>query len=225
MIFGSIDYLNLLPFQVYMKRRFPATQFRQMLRWRRAVPSEINRAFHRGRVDAAFISSITSARCSCTDLGIVADGPVYSVFVLPGRSRTDRESASSNVLAQVLGVRGQVLIGDKALRYYLSGGRGSDLAAMWKKQTGLPFVFARLCYRGEGKKIGKIAGDFRSREWKIPQYLLRKAAEEKGISSRQLLWYLKHINYRIGWREKKALKLFLKKARESRIKNQKSYID
>jgi chorismate dehydratase len=219
MIFGSIGYLNLLPFQVYMKRRFPSTQFQQMLRWKRAVPSEINRAFRRGEIDAAFISSITSGRRRCSDLGIVADGAVTSVFLLPGAPADDRESASSNALARVLGLRGEVLIGDKALRYYLAGGEGIDLALAWKEQTGLPFVFARLCYRGRGAKIRTIAKEFGSREWKIPRYLLKKAAGEKGISPKELRRYLNHIDYRMGWREKKALKLFLKRARELRIKN------
>jgi len=214
MIFGSISYLNLLPFQVYMKRRFPATQYQQMLRWRRAVPSAINREFRRGRVHAAFISSIASRGCRCTDLGIVADGPVYSVFVLPGKSAEDRESATSNVLARILGLGGEVIIGDKALRHYLGGGEGTDLSEAWKERTGLPFVFARLCYRGKGKTIRKIAGEFGSKEWKIPQYLLEKAAGEKGITPSQLRWYLEHIGYRMGWREKKALKLFLKRARK-----------
>jgi len=219
MIFGSIGYLNLLPFQIYMKRRFPSAQFQQMLRWRRAVPSEINRQFHRGKIDAAFISSIASRHCRCSDLGIVADGAVTSVFLLPGAPADDRESASSNALARVLGLRGEVLIGDKALRYYLSGGEGIDLALAWKEQTGLPFVFARLCYKKRGKKIRKIAREFGAREHKIPQYLLKKAAGEKGISPQELRRYLKHIDYGMGWREKKALKLFLKRAGKLGIRN------
>jgi len=213
MIFGSIGYLNLLPFQVYMKRRFPSTQFQQMLRWKRAVPSDVNRAFHRGEIDGAFISSITSSRCRCTDLGIVADGPVYSVFVLPGAVAPDRESASSNILAEILGLEGEVIIGDKALRHYLEGGKGIDLSERWREETGLPFVFARLCYRGRGATIGKIAGEFGRREWRIPRYILQKAARERGITPRELHWYLSHIRYRMGWREKRALKLFLKKSR------------
>jgi len=213
MNFGSISYLNLLPFQVYMKRRFPSTQYQQMLRWRRAVPSTINREFQKGRVHAAFISSIESRHYHCTDLGIVADGPVFSVFILPGAAADDRESATSNRLAKVLGIEGRVLIGDKALRHYLGGGEGIDLSEAWKEQTGLPFVFARLCYRREGKAIRNIAREFGAREWKIPHYLLHKAAREKGIAPGELRRYLSHIGYRMGWREKKALRLFLKKAK------------
>ena len=210
-IFGSISYLNLLPFQVYMKRRSPSTQFAQMLRWRRAVPSVINRRFRQGHVHAAFISSIESRRCRCTDLGIVADGAVHSVFVLPGEHATDPASASSNALAEVLGLQGQVIIGDAALRHRLSGGEGIDLAQAWKERTGLPFVFARLCYNRQGKRIRELAKDFGSKEWKIPRYILEREAKKRQISPAQLRWYLSHIDYRIGWREKKGLKLFLKK--------------
>jgi len=216
MIFGSISYLNLLPFQVYMKQRLGSSQAQQMLRWRRAVPSAINREFRRGNVHAAFISSIESRHCRCTDLGIVADGAVYSVLLIPGEAQTDRESASSNRLAEVLGLKGRVLIGDKALKYTLDGGEGIDLALEWKRRTGLPFVFARLCYKREGKQIRKHVARFSRAHVKIPRYLLERAADAKGISPDQLRWYLEHIDYRIRWKEKKALRLFLKKAERFR---------
>ena len=215
MIFGSISYLNLLPFQVYMKRRSPSTQFAQMLHWKRAVPSTINREFHHGRVHAAFISSIASRGCRCTELGIVADGPVHSVFILPGMASDDPASASSNRLAKILNLEGRVLIGDTALRYRLGGGEGIDLAWAWKERTGLPFVFARLCYKRRGKRIKNLAKSFGSREWKIPRYILEREAKKRGITPAQLRWYLKHINYRIGWKEEKGLRLFLKRAKKA----------
>ncbi|ADV47229.1 MqnA/MqnD/SBP family protein [Nitratifractor salsuginis] len=218
--FGSISYLNLLPFQVYMKRRTPSTQFAQMLRWQRAVPSVINRRFRRHEIDAAFISSIASAKAPCTDLGIVADGAVRSVLLIPGSRQDDRESASSNALAQVLGLEGRVLIGDKALVHYLEGGEGIDLAEVWKERTGLPFVFARLCYTRNGKKIRRLARDFARRErHRIPGYLLKRAAAKRDISPRELQWYLEHIDYRLGWKEKKSLQRFLKAARRLRMEN------
>ncbi len=215
MIFGSISYLNLLPFQVYMKRRSPSTQFAQMLRWRRGVPSVINRRFRQGKVHAAFISSIESRNCRCTGLGILADGAVQSVLLLPGEARNDPASASSNTLTKVLNLQGRVLIGDAALKYRLQGGEGIDLAQTWKERTRLPFVFARLCYNRKGKRIRRLAKDFGSKEWKIPQYILEREAYKRRISPAQLRWYLDHIDYRIGWREKKGLQLFLKKARKN----------
>ena len=212
MIFGSISYLNLLPFQVYMKCHSPSTQFTQMLRWKRAVPSTINQRFRRGQIHAAFISSIESSHCHCTDLGIVAHGPVHSVLVLPGDSSDDPASASSNRLAEILGIKGRVLIGDAALRYRLKGGEGVDLSQAWKDRTDLPFVFARLCYNGKRKRVRKLAADFGRKEWKIPQYILKREAKRRGITTEELRWYLRHIDYRIGWRGKKGLALFLKRS-------------
>jgi chorismate dehydratase len=210
--FGSISYLNLLPFQVYLKRRSPSTQFAQMLRWRRAVPSAINRQFRRREIDAAFISSVASAKAPCTDLGIVADGAVRSVLLIPGEHREDRESESSNALAKVLGLKGEILIGDKALIYHLQGGKAIDLAQAWKEHTGLPFVFARLCYTRNGKRIRRLAADFaKQKPTRIPNYLLRREAAKRGIGSKELQWYLKHIGYQLGWKEKKSLKRFLRK--------------
>ena len=214
MIFGSISYLNLLPFQMFVKQKLRNTQALQILRWHRAAPSSINRLFHSRKVHAAFISSITSRNCHCTDLGIAADGDVLSVLLIPGQLKKDRESASSNILAQILGLEGQVIIGDKALRHYLDGGRGIDLAEKWKEQTGLPFVFARLCYNRHGRRVRRLADDFAKSEWKIPRYFLISAAEKKGITPEELKKYLEKISYTIGWREKKALRLFLKKSRK-----------
>jgi len=216
-IFGSISYLNLLPFQVFLKRALQRSQTQQSIRFRRDVPSTINRAFKRRQVNAAFISSITSGKCHCTDLGIIADGPVYSVFVIPGKDKSDTESATSNILAKVLGLHGEVVIGDKALQSFLSGTEGVDLALQWKEKTGLPFVFARLCYNGYGKKIEALASSFTKQRIKIPQSILKKEAQKRGITPKELLWYLDHIHYRIDHRAKKSLKLFLKKSRNTRV--------
>jgi len=209
-IFGSISYLNLLPFQVFLKRALSRSQIQQSIRFRRDVPSTINRAFKRRDISAAFISSITSKKCHCTDLGIIANGPVYSVFVVPGEDEIDTESATSNVLARVLRLNGRVVIGDKALHSFLSGTEGIDLALRWKEKTGLPFVFARLCYNGYEKQIRSLASDFSRQRIKIPQYILKKEAQKRNISPKELLWYLKHIHYRMDHKSKKSLKLFLK---------------
>jgi chorismate dehydratase len=212
--FGSINYLNLLPFQVFMKKRIGSTQFKQMLRYKRAVPSMVNEAFMKGRIDAAFISSVLSQRRECSDLGIVADGPVYSVLLIPGEEKRDHESATSNMLAEVLKLRGEVLIGDKALKYYLEGGEGIDLSSEWKRRTGLPFVFARLCCRHRDRRIAGLAKEFSVRRWKIPYYILKRAARKRDIGLEEARWYLGHIDYRLGWRERKALKKFLKMSKK-----------
>lgn len=213
MLFGSISYLNLLPFQVFLKRYIQSSATKMSFRYKRAVPSQINKALKRREVNAAFISSVTSAKCKCTDLGIIAYKKVYSVLLLQGPNQSDPASATSNQLARVLNLQGKVLIGDEALKYYLKGGEGIDLAEAWYAETGLPFVFARLCYNKHEKAIQKLAKSFSRTKVKIPQYILKKESKKRGITSKQLTWYLEHIHYKMDDKAKKSLKLFLKKSR------------
>ncbi|HGZ70144.1 MAG TPA: hypothetical protein ENK87_02600 [Nitratifractor sp.] len=216
MIFGSISYINLLPFSIFLKKALQRTQEKQIIQYHQGVPSKINRLFKQRSIDAAFISSIESRHCSCTDLGIVADGAVYSVLVIKSEQMFDSDSASSNKLSQVLGLEGKVLIGDKALKYYLDGNKAVDLSLEWKKQTKLPFVFARLCYSGHKRRVEQLAKKFSRKRVKIPRYYLEKEAKQKGISSKDILWYLQHIDYKIGYKQNRALKLFLKKAKATK---------
>ena len=180
--------------------------------YRRDVPSKINKALKKRQINAGFISSIESSPYHCTDLGIIANKAVYSVFVIKGENKIDNESASSNKLAKVLNLQGEVLIGDKALKYYLDGGKGVDLATAWYEETALPFVFARLCYNCYGASIKEIAKKFILSPVKVPQYILKKEAKKRGITPKQLLWYLEHIQYTMDYKSKRSLKLFLKKA-------------
>ena len=183
--------------------------------YKRDVPSEINKALRKRHINAGFISSIESPRYQCSDLGIIANKAVYSVFVIEGENKKDKESATSNKLASVLGLKGEVIIGDKALTYYLNGGEGIDLASEWYKKTSLPFVFAKLCFNCYGKEIQKLSKKFTKAPIKIPQYILKKEAKSRGITPKQLLWYLKHIEYKMDYKSKKSLKKFLKVANYS----------
>jgi chorismate dehydratase len=177
------------------------------------VPSKINLAFKSKRVNAAFISSITSSKCKCTDVGIVAHGAVYSVFVIEGEEEIDIESATSNQLAKVLGIKGRVIIGDKALKHYLEGNSMIDLSKKWKDDTKLPFVFARLCYNGYNKEIESIAKEFVKSPIKIPQTILKKEAKKRDIKVSELRWYLNYIHYHIDNKSQRSLKMFLKKTK------------
>jgi len=211
-LFGSISYLNLLPFQVYLKRHLKSSAAKMGFRYKRAVPSKINRALQRRQVHAAFISSVASKNTSCTDLGIIANKHVYSVLLIPGQAQRDPASATSNQLAKVLGLEGRVLIGDAALKYYLEGKPGIDMAQAWHERTGLPFVFARLCYNQHGKHIQKMAKRFVHTRTRIPQYMLKKESKQRGITPKQLSWYLDHIYYEMDWKAKRGLKKFLRVA-------------
>ncbi len=181
--------------------------------YKRDVPSKINSALRRRKINAGFISSIESHRYRCSNLGIIANRAVYSVFVIDGENKMDMESATSNLLASILNLKGEVIIGDKALKYYLDGGKGIDLATEWYKKTSLPFVFARLCYNCYSKNIKKIEKNFLKQPIKIPHYILKREAKKRGITPKELLWYLKFIKYKIDYKSAKSLKLFLKKAK------------
>ncbi len=210
MLFGSISYLNLLPFQVFLKRYISSSAAKMSFNYKRAVPSQINKALKRKEVNAAFISSVESKKCKCTNLGIIADKKVYSVLLLKGDNKDDPASATSNQLKKVLDLKGKVLIGDAALKYYLDGGEGIDLAEAWYEKTGLPFVFARLCYNKHEDTVKKLAKQFSRKKVKIPQYILKREAKKRGITAKQLTWYLEHIYYKMDDKAKKSLKLFLK---------------
>ena len=214
MLFGSISYLNLLPFQVFLKRSISNNASKMFLHYKRAVPSTINKALKRREVHAAFISSVESRKCKCTDLGIIANKQVYSVLLLPGENKKDPASATSNQLAKVLNLQGKVLIGDKALKYYLDGGKAIDLARAWHEKTELPFVFARLCYNQNEKQVQKLAHEFAKQKVKIPQYILKKEAKKRGITPKQLSWYLEYIYYKMDWKTKRSLELFLKESKK-----------
>jgi len=214
MLFGSISYLNLLPFQLFLKRYIKSNAAKMSFRYKRAVPSQINKALKRREVNAAFISSVTSQKCKCTNLGIIAHKKVYSVLLFEGENESDPASATSNKLAKVLDLQGKVLIGDAALKHYLDGGEGVDLAEAWYKKTGLPFVFARLCYNKHTKAIQKLAKSFSHTKVRIPQYVLKQEAKKRGITPKQLTWYLEHIYYEMDDKAKKSLRLFLKKSKK-----------
>jgi chorismate dehydratase len=138
---------------------------------------------------------------------------VLSVLLLPGKSLEDVESASSNVLAKVLNLKGEVIIGDKALKFYLNEDeKVIDLAKVWYDKHALPFVFARLCYHGKDTKYKKLANSFTKTKFKIPQYILENASKKTGIKKSDILSYLKLINYEIDAHSKLSLKRFLRLA-------------
>lgn len=214
MIFGKIDFLNLLPFHVFIKRYARTTQFQQALHYHKGVPSALNREFAMRRIDAAFISSITAQRCHHFGVGIVAQREVLSVLSLPNAPKKDADSATSNLLTQLLDLHGEVLIGDKALRYYYGGGDHQDLGAIWYERTHLPFVFALLCTHHHTKGLRKLSRAFVAKKVKIPYYILQKASHESDLTPAQILHYLTFISYTIGKKEQQGYKKFVQEAKK-----------
>jgi len=209
MVFGKIEYLNLLPFHIFMKRFTKASSSKMSMEYKRGVPSKVNSAFHSKRVDAAFISSISARKSKHVGLGIIAKKDVKSVLVIPSKeSKKDVESASSNILCEILQLQGEILIGDKALRYALKNDNYIDLAQEWNKRYKLPFVFALLCYHKDKKLYQRVEKEFLKCQVKIPQYLLQKASIKTKVSKVDILEYLKLISYDLNSQAKNGLKKF-----------------
>ncbi|MGZ5208238.1 MAG: MqnA/MqnD/SBP family protein [Sulfuricurvum sp.] len=214
MIFGKIDFLNLLPFHVFMKRYASTLRTHQSLNYHKGVPSTLNRSFAARRIDAAFISSITAKNCRHFNVGIIAKRDVLSVLSLPNADKEDSDSATSNLLAQLLNIHGEILIGDKALRYYYSGGEHIDLGKVWNEKTGLPFVFALLCAHNHTDELKRLSHAFVRKPIKIPYYILMENARKSDLTAAQITHYLHYITYVIGEKEKRGYKKFLKEVKE-----------
>lgn len=212
MVFGKIEYLNLLPFHVFMKRFTKDSSSRMGMHYKKGVPAAINKKFASRRVDAAFISSIRARGYKNAGLGIIAKRKeVRSVLVIPSaQMREDKESATSNLLAKVLGVKGEVLIGDKALRYYLQSTEYTDLATLWHAKHNLPFVFALLCYHKDKALYEKIKKQFLAANVKIPRYILQEASKRTQIPPQEILDYLRYISYEVDKKALLGLKKFYK---------------
>ena len=218
MLFGKIDYLNLLPFHVFLKKYPLPSYVKKGIEFKKDVPSVLCKKLYNRRVDAAVISSVESRRKKYKKLnmGIVAKKDVKSVLVRKNSPKSlDPASMTSNMLSKVLGLNGGVVIGDNALRCYLNegGDKFYDMGKIWHERTNLPFVFAVFCLIDSKKSYEKLVNSFLSKNIKIPGYILSKYAKSRGVKKDEILWYLNFISYKIGIKEKKALNLFLRKAR------------
>ncbi len=219
MIFAKIDFINLLPFHIYIKKNIKSTQTKSIIEYKKSYPSLINKKFKKREVDSAFISSIASRNEKKLSLGIIAKKDVLSVLLIPGNDEKDFQSDTSNALAKVLDLKGKVLIGDKALKYYHNNEKKDfiDLAQYWNDKYNLPFVFAVLCYSSNKKQLEKIIKNFNKNHIKIPTYILSQYSKRTGISNKNILEYLKKIDYKIGIKEKRSLKLFFKLTKQKGI--------
>jgi len=203
-LFGQIDYLNLLPFHIFMKKNY------SYYTTKKSYPAKINKMFEKKIVDAAFISSIKSKNKLCLDAGIIANKKVLSVLICSGQNKEDNESNTSNILAKVLNKKGEIIIGDKALKKFYETNNCQDLATLWYRKYKLPFVFARFCINKNVIQYKKMITQFLAQKIYIPNYILNKYSKKTNISKKEIKNYLKLISYKISYKEKKSLKKFLK---------------
>lgn len=220
MIFAKIDFINLLPFHIFIKKNIKSSQQKSIIEYKKSYPAFINNKFKKRNVDSAFISSIASRNEKFLDFGIVARDEVLSVLLIPGLDEKDFQSQTSNALAKVLELEGKVIIGDKALKFYHENKNIEkiDLAKQWKNKYNLPFVFAVLCFNSNKIALKKLTKNFNKRQIKIPQYILEQYSKRSGVSKSNILEYLKKIDYDLGIKEKRSLKLFLKLTKEKGLK-------
>ena len=60
MLFSKIEFINLLPFHIYMKKNIKSNQQKAILEYKKSYPSLITNKFKTRKVHSAFISSIES---------------------------------------------------------------------------------------------------------------------------------------------------------------------
>jgi len=208
-VFGKIEYLNLLPFHIFMKRYAKSARHHHSLNYKKGVPSKINREFKARRVDAAFISSIEAKKYKHVQLGIIAKKEVQSVLLLQSDLHVnDVASASSNQLASILNLQGEVVIGDNALRLHVEGVKAIDLAKAWNDRYHLPFVFALLCFHNHTNEMKTIEKAFIKAPIKIPYYILKEASNKSDIPMNVIKAYLKLITYQLDYKSTLGLKKF-----------------
>ena len=80
------------------------------------------------------------------------------------------------------------------------------------------YEHAVLCFNKYEKRLKDLTKNFDKKKIKIPQYILEKYSKRSGISKGDILEYLKKIDYDIGYKEKRALKLFLTLTKNKGIK-------
>lgn len=217
----------MLPFDVFIKSYPTPCSFKQFLRLKKTYPSKLNKSFLFRRIDAGFISSIAGYPFALHSysLGIVAYKEVLSVLVVDTKNAFDKESASSNALSQVLGLKGEVLIGNKALQFYYSNPKKDfiDLAALWYEKKRLPFVFGRLCYYQNKDFYKRLSLAFKHQKTKIPYYILKEAALKTNLKRQDILNYLQKIYYTLGKKEQLGLKAFYRELLFKRIQKPKRF--
>jgi chorismate dehydratase len=234
MILAKIDFINLLPFDIFCKK-FLHSHHYQIMQYKQNYPTKINQYFKNKKINASFISSIEALKYikfkkigakyflkyknnKLTAIAIVAKSAINSVLCIKnGKQKQntlvlDKKSATSNALAKILKLEGKILIGDDALRYYHKHineqNNFIDLAQEYKNKYSLPFVFALFVANNNFVYTNNLAKTFVKTNIKLPYYVLNKTANNNNLSIKQIKLYLKLVTYKIGHKEIKSLKLF-----------------
>ncbi|MDE7173748.1 MAG: menaquinone biosynthesis protein, partial [Helicobacter sp.] len=130
---GRIEYLNLLPFFVFLKQSPLTAATKQFAHNHHSYPAKLNADYLFRRIDSGFISSFAARKQRLSCAGIVGRGKVQSVLAIIGERGEDYQSATSNALLQALGISGRVLSGERELAFFLANDHREflELAASW----------------------------------------------------------------------------------------------
>jgi chorismate dehydratase len=71
-------------------------------------------------------------------------------------------------------------------------------------------VFARFCVNKNYKQYEKLINKFLNIKVYIPNSIIKKYAKKFDLSTEEIKEYLNLIYYKIGYKEKRSLKKFLK---------------
>ncbi|MGH9377553.1 MAG: menaquinone biosynthetic enzyme MqnA/MqnD family protein [Terriglobia bacterium] len=131
--------------------------------------------------------------------------------------RPQMTAAGPDPAAMLKSADAALLIGDPALVYQPQGLRVYDLAAEWKKFTGLPFVFA-LWAGPKSAGLARFTADFQqSRDYGLAHVdeIAAEYAPRHGLTPEQVKIYLtRNIHYTLDRGHREALALFFRFALE-----------
>lgn len=248
---GAVSYLNTKPLIHGLEQGLGAERVELSV----DVPAVLAERMARGEIDIALLPVIELARMPDLEivpgLGITTFGPSRSVLLVsrvPLRSikrvALDRESRTSNALAQVLFAEvwagspefelgplaldqalaecdAVVRIGDKALFEPPPDGlEVHDLGEVWTRATGLPFVFAAWAARAGvvDREIYRILHESRRRGVKVIDHIAQEFRWNGHHDPALVRGYLmEHIQYRLGAAEVQAMKRFLAAAERLKL--------
>ena len=189
-----------------------------------------------GALDVALVSSFEYLRnpiyTIVDDVSISSDGPVYSVIVAHEGDISaieeialDPASATSVNLLRCLVVEkklkarlsassaekknhARLLIGDQAIRFRQQHPDCPiwDLGEEWKKQTGLPFVFALWLIRPGVSSAGEIAAGLRAcRDTNMKRLASLADAQPDFTPDFCKRYFQENLRYKFGAQEKEGL--------------------
>lgn len=243
---GHIDFINMIPFDLddptgkrYTKIEGPPTLINRML-----LQGEVDL----GVISLAFFLEHQDRLRRLGNYGIISDGPVLSVMLFSTLDLADRvektglkvfetpKSATSVILNRLIlrqvyqtevivvptvaEAQAILLIGNDALlereenrwRYWY------DLGEEWKKETGLPMVFAVLAtstevFRNKEKELNDFLEYFSinyRESIKNIDSVVKKARQKIPLKEEVLRRYFRCLHFELGEKEEQSLALFEK---------------